>query len=152
MDQIDVKNQVTVFGFACNQTPALLPLPIWLAHGLAKRLTEVRREKTLPYLAADGKSQVGIEYRDRTPVRIHNITVIGSQNKDTDAGGPDLKRFQDDIRQTVIEPLFKDETIKPDERTRHIDAESRHLLGLTIAGAIRAISCMARSVVDRKRR
>ena len=118
MDRIDVKNQVTVFGFACNQTPALLPLPIWLAHGLAKRLTQVRREKTLPYLAADGKTQVGIEYRDRKPVRIHSITVIGSQNKTADVGGPDLPRFQDDIRQTVIEPLFADKAIKPDERTR----------------------------------
>ena len=118
MDQIDVKNQVNVFGFACNQTPSLLPLPIWLAHSLAKRLTEVRREKILPYLAADGKTQVGIEYRDHTPVRIHSITVIGSQNKDIDAGGPDLKRFQDDIHQTVIEPLFKDKAIKPDDRTR----------------------------------
>lgn len=118
MDQIDVKNQVTVFGFACNQTPALLPLPIWLAHSLAKRLTEVRREKTLPYLAADGKTQVGIEYQGRKPVRIHSITVIGSQNKAADAGGPDLKRFQDEVRETVIGPIFQDKAIRPDERTR----------------------------------
>lgn len=118
MDQIDVKNQVTVFGFACNQTPALLPLPIWLAHGLAKRLTAVRQEKTLPYLAADGKTQVGIEYRDRKPVRIHSLTVIGSQKKAADAGGPDLRRFQDEVRQTVIEPLFTDKAMKPDARTR----------------------------------
>ena len=70
------------------------------------------------YLAADGKTQVGIEYRDRTPIRIHSLTVIGSQNKGADAGGPALQRFQDDIRHTVIEPLFQDEGIKPDERTR----------------------------------
>ena len=59
MDQIDVKNQVTVFGFACNQTPAFLPLPIWLAHGLAKRLTQVRHEKTLPVFGCRRKNSGG---------------------------------------------------------------------------------------------
>src|SRR5919198_443323 len=65
MDCVAIKNQVTVFGFACDQTPTLLPLPIWLAHRLARRLTSVRLEKILPYLTADGKTQVGVEYRDR---------------------------------------------------------------------------------------
>ena len=69
MDRIAVKNQVTVFGFACDQTPALMPLPIWLAHRLARRLASVRQQKVLPYLTADGKTQVGVEYRERRPSR-----------------------------------------------------------------------------------
>src|SRR5262249_54069916 len=71
IDRIPVKNQVTVFGFACNQTPSMIPLPVWLAHKLARQLTSVRLKTVLPYLAPDGKTQVGIEYRKRRPHRIH---------------------------------------------------------------------------------
>lgn len=81
IERIPVKNQVTVFGFACNQTPAFMPLPIWLAHRLARRLTSVRLQKILSYLAPDGKTQVGVEYKNRKPCRIHSITVIASQNR-----------------------------------------------------------------------
>lgn len=115
IEQITVTNQANVFGFACNQTPALMPLPIWLAHKLAKRLTEVKRQNILSYLTPDGKTQVGVEYRNRRPYRIHSITVIASQNK---ADKPDLKQLQNDIRETVIYPVFADEEIKPDENTR----------------------------------
>jgi S-adenosylmethionine synthetase len=80
-DRLTVKNQVTVFGFACDQTPALMPLPIWLAHKLARRLTLVRRQQLLSYLTPDGKTQVGVEYRNRRPYRIHSITVIASQSR-----------------------------------------------------------------------
>ncbi len=118
MDRITVKNQVTVFGFACNQTPSLMPLPIWLAHKLARRLTAVRLQKLLPYLAPDGKTQVGVEYRKGQPFRLHSITVIGSQKLPPDKGGPDCPKFIDDIRETVIFPVFQDEEIKPDEKTR----------------------------------
>lgn len=88
IEQIPVRNQVTVFGYACDQTSALMPLPIWLAHRLARRLTSVRLQKLLPYLAPDGKTQVGIEYRDRRPYRIHSITLIASQGKPSTAGVP----------------------------------------------------------------
>jgi S-adenosylmethionine synthetase len=107
-----------VFGFACNQTPALMPLPIWLAHELAKRLTQVRVENTLPYLTPDGKTQVGVEYRDRQPQRIHSITVIASQNPLSHSHSPDLKQLERDLRETVIDPVFENQTIKPDEDTR----------------------------------
>jgi S-adenosylmethionine synthetase len=115
IEQIPVRNQATVFGFACNQTPVLMPLPIWLAHKLARRLSEVRRKDILSYLTPDGKTQVGVEFRNRKPYRIHSITVIASQNK---ASKPDLEKLQQDIRQTVIQPVFEDEAIKPDEGTR----------------------------------
>lgn len=118
INRITVKNQVTVFGFACDQTPALLPLPIWLAHRLARRLTAVRLQKILPYLAPDGKTQVGIEYRNRRPYRIYSITVIGSQAKSSDAGGPDRQRFAQDLKEIVIDAVFRDEVITPDRETK----------------------------------
>jgi S-adenosylmethionine synthetase len=115
LERIPARNQVTVFGFACNQTPSLIPLPIWLAHKLARQLTLVRVKSTLPYLAPDGKTQVGIEYRKRRPHRIHSLTVIGSQNRPSE---PDLKKLTEDIREAVIGPVFSDEPIRPDDQTR----------------------------------
>jgi S-adenosylmethionine synthetase len=117
MDRLTVKDQVTVFGFACKQTPALMPLPIWLAHKLARRLTSVRLQKLLPYLTPDGKTQVGVEYRDRRPYRIHSITVVASQSRSPAADGPDGKQLQDDLKEAVIEFVFQEEEIKPDKDT-----------------------------------
>jgi S-adenosylmethionine synthetase len=118
VERVPVRNQVTVFGFACNQTPGFMPLPIWLSHRLARKLTSVRLQKALPYLAPDGKTQVGIEYCDGRPSRVHSITIIASQRKSAGAGGPDIKTLSDDIRAAVIQPVFQDEEIKPDGRTR----------------------------------
>ncbi len=119
IERITVRgDQVNVFGFACSQTPAFMPLPIWLAHKLARRLTSVRFTKLLPYLAPDGKTQVGVEYRDGRPCRIHSITIQVCQKKPSAACVPDLKGMQDDIRETVIEPSFHGEEITPDTRTR----------------------------------
>lgn len=118
IERIHVQDQATVFGFACNQTASYMPLPVWLAHKLARRLTSVRFQHTLPYLAPDGKTQVGVEYKNGKPYRIHTITIIASQNKAVDNGGPDLKRLYDDIYEHVIIPSFNDETIKPDAKTK----------------------------------
>lgn len=117
IERIAVKNQVTVFGYACNQTSSFMPLPIWLAHQLAKRLTAVRRRHILPYLMPDGKMQVGVEYQDRRPYRIHSITLVCSQNASASAGGPEAHRLQHDIQEEVIEPVFQEESIRPDGRT-----------------------------------
>jgi len=114
MDRIPVRNQVTVFGFACNQTPAFMPLPIWLAHKLARRLTSVRLQKQLPYLMPDGWTQVGIEYQDRIPRRIHSITIIACQQRDEE---PSTGQLAEDIRENVIRPAFADEPIAPDGGT-----------------------------------
>lgn len=118
IEQIPVKNQATVFGFACRQTRALMPLPIWLAHRLARRLFTVRSQSLLPYLTPDGKTQVGVEYRDRQPYRIHSITVIASQTEPSSNATADLKRLQEDIREVVIEPVFAEESVRPDAKTR----------------------------------
>ncbi|MGF1478566.1 MAG: methionine adenosyltransferase [Cyanophyceae cyanobacterium] len=112
IEQIPVKNQVTIFGFACNQTAAYLPLPIWLAHKLARRLDTVRREQ-LAYLAPDGQTQVGVEYQDRQPTRIHSLTVVASQQE---SASPHLKTLRDDIYNAVILPAFADE-VNLDEQT-----------------------------------
>ena len=126
IDAITVRNQVTLFGFACRQTAAFMPLPIWLAHKLARRLTSVRFQKILSYLTPDGWTQVGVEYENREPRRIHTITVIATQaSRDTT-----LERLRDDIMQTVIEPAFHDEAIRPDEGTRiFINPEGIFLTG-----------------------
>jgi S-adenosylmethionine synthetase len=130
MDDIPVRNQVTLFGFACNQTASFMPLPVWLAHKLSRKLTSVRIQKILPYLMPDGKTQVGIEYRNSRPYRIHSITVIASQLKSAAKGGPDLGKLRDDVIEAVIGPAFQDEDLKPDSRTRiFVNPDGAFLLG-----------------------
>jgi S-adenosylmethionine synthetase len=113
--RIAVRNQVTVFGFACNQTPSLMPLPILLAHALARRLSIVRRQKNLPYLMPDGKVQVGVEYREKQPYRLHGVTVIASQKG---AESVSLGRLRSEVREAVIEPVFEGQGLGPDAKTR----------------------------------
>jgi S-adenosylmethionine synthetase len=115
ISRIPVENQVTVFGFACDQTPQFMPLPIWLAHRLARRLSMVRSEGVLPYLAPDGKIQVGVEYRSRKPHRIHSVTITASQKS---RHRPSLKTLRADLQDLVVEPVFKDEKVHPDGKTR----------------------------------
>lgn len=127
IEKIPVRNQVTAFGFACKQTPAFMPLPIWLAHRLARKLTSARLQKILPYLEPDGKTQVGIEYRDRKPFRIHSITVTASQKRSEE---PTQQKLASDIRDAVVESVFRDEPIKPDDRTRiFVNPDGPFLLG-----------------------
>jgi S-adenosylmethionine synthetase len=114
MDRIPAKDQATVFGFACNQTPELMPLPIVLAHQLARQLDQVRQE-ALRYLAPDGKTQVGVEYRNRQPKRIHSVTVIASQ---LEAADVTLDQLRHDIKHKVVLPAFYDRSLQPDNDTR----------------------------------
>jgi S-adenosylmethionine synthetase len=115
LDRLTAHNPATVFGYACNQTATLMPLPISLAHRLARRLTAARLQRQLGYLAPDGQSQVGIEYRQRRPQRVHSITLVASQ---TSAEGPDAGQLRADMIEQVIEPVFRNETLRPDGDTR----------------------------------
>ncbi len=115
IDRVTAGDQVTMFGFACNQSSTLMPLPIWLAHKIARRLSQLRLDGILPYLAPDGTTQVGVEYHDRRPIRIHSLIVNCSLK---DRTFPDANRLSDDLREAVIEEIFQDEDIKPDAKTR----------------------------------
>ncbi|MBK9156251.1 MAG: methionine adenosyltransferase [Chloracidobacterium sp.] len=115
-------DQGLMFGFACNETPELMPMPIQMAHNLTRRLSQVRRDGTVPYLRPDGKSQVSIEYRDGRPFRVEAV-VISTQTADLD-----IKDIRDDIMEHVIKPVIPAEMI--DENTKyHINPTGKFVIG-----------------------
>jgi S-adenosylmethionine synthetase len=115
IDAIPSKEQVTVFGFACNQNPALMPYPPWIANRITRRLTEVRKRNIMKTLQPDGKVQVGVEYRGRIPERIHSITIVVDQNEKRPLKDETLRRR---LREQVIDPVFARLRIRPDKKTR----------------------------------
>jgi S-adenosylmethionine synthetase len=108
-------DQGLMFGFACDETPELMPLPIALAHRLARRLAKVRKDGTVPYLRPDGKTQVTIEYEDGRPVRLDTV-VVSSQH----ASDIDLK--------TLLEPDIAEHVIEPELAGLGIDTSGYRLL------------------------
>ncbi|AUG78943.1 S-adenosylmethionine synthetase [Kitasatospora sp. MMS16-BH015] len=102
LDQQGAGDQGLMFGYACDETPELMPLPIRLAHRLAERLTRVRKDGTLPYLRPDGKTQVTIEYDGDRPVRLDTVVVSSQHAADIDLDS----LLAPDIREFVVEPVL----------------------------------------------
>ena len=123
LDQIGAGDQGLMFGFACNETPELMPLPISLSHRLTRQLAKVRHNGTLDYLRPDGKSQVSVAYEDGKPVRIDTI-LLSTQHDPEVGGSTDEKTVHDKIKadlwKEVVLPIFEDIKIKPDENTKYL--------------------------------
>ncbi|EHC09033.1 methionine adenosyltransferase [Fischerella thermalis] len=122
-DKVGAGDQGIMFGFACNETPELMPLPISLAHRIARRLAAVRKTGQLAYLRPDGKTQVTVAYEDGRPVGIDTI-LISTQHTPTIGDITDEAEVQAKIKKdlwsAVVEPVFGDLEVKPDENTRFL--------------------------------
>ncbi len=123
LDRIGAGDQGIMFGFACNETPELMPLPISLAHRIARRLSVVRKTGVLPYLRPDGKTQVTVLYENDRPVGIDTILVSTQHTPEigdiTDEAAIQQK-IKQDLWDVVVLPVFSDISIKPDANTRFL--------------------------------
>lgn len=116
-------DQGMMFGYACDETPELMPLPISLAHRLAKQLTQVRKNGTLDYLRPDGKTQVTIEYENDAPKRVDTI-VISTQHSDTVA----LETIREDLKKYVIDEIV-DSNLMDEETKIYVNPTGRFVIG-----------------------
>ena len=122
-DKIGAGDQGMVFGFACDETPELMPLPISLAHKLAKQLSSVRKEKILEYLRPDGKTQITVEYEDDIPKRIDTIVVSAQHSENVS-----LDTIREDIIREVICPIVPKDMMD-DETKIFVNPTGRFVIG-----------------------
>jgi S-adenosylmethionine synthetase len=117
-------DQGLMFGYACDETPELMPMTIMLAHKLTRKLSEVRKTEVLPYLRPDGKSQVTIEYRNGRPYKLHTIVVSSQHSPEVH-----LKDLREDVIEKVIRPVVPKELLDEETIIYHINPTGRFVTG-----------------------
>jgi S-adenosylmethionine synthetase len=132
LDSAGAGDQGMMFGFACRETPELMPLPIALAHRLARRLSAVRKDGTLPYLRADGKTQVTVRYRDGAPVSVEKVLISTQHAEDVET-----RAIRDDLWEHVVVPEIPAELYSAEElkENYYVNPTGRFVIGGPVGDA-----------------
>ena len=124
LDVIGAGDQGMMFGYACNETSTLMPMPIYLAHRLSERLTAVRKDETLAYLRPDGKTQVSVRYIDGKPVAVEKVLISTQHSEEVE-----LEQIRRDLVEYVISPVFEQEGVDWEDAQVYINPTGRFVVG-----------------------